>query len=87
MCSACVIGMQWTVTSDDADCMAVMILNSWLPGEPVDLTSFRMQGDMLSTQKEPELLRLLRHARDAAHMYFNAAALIARGIPIKMVDS
>uniref|UniRef100_A0A1B6MC13 separase n=1 Tax=Graphocephala atropunctata TaxID=36148 RepID=A0A1B6MC13_9HEMI len=85
--SPCVIGMLWTVTSDDTDCITVALLNSWLPGQPVDLRSFRSGGDMLSTHKEPELLRLLREARETANVYSNSAALIARGIPIKMRES
>uniref|UniRef100_A0A1B6GBW6 separase n=1 Tax=Cuerna arida TaxID=1464854 RepID=A0A1B6GBW6_9HEMI len=80
----CVIGMQWTVTSDDTDCITVMLLNSWLPGPIMDLTSFRSGGDMLSSRKEPELLRLMRDARETANNYSNSAALIARGIPVKM---
>ncbi|XP_046672802.1 separin [Homalodisca vitripennis] len=80
----CVIGMQWTVTSDDTDCITVMLLNSWLPGPILDLSSFRSAGDMLSSRKEPELLRLLRDARETANNYSNSAALIARGIPVKM---
>ncbi|XP_054278571.1 uncharacterized protein LOC128997018 [Macrosteles quadrilineatus] len=85
--SACVIGMLWTVTSDDTDCMTVMILNSWLPGEPIDLKPFRTTGDMLAPNKEPELLRLMRFARETSQAYSNAAALVARGIPIKMVEN
>lgn len=86
-CSPCVIGMQWTVTSDDTDCMAVMLLNSWLPGCPLDMTGFRPAGDMLTIPKEPELLRLLRHARETAHLLSNAASLIARGLPVTITDA
>lgn len=83
-CSACVIGMLWTVTSEDTDCMTVTLLNSWLPGKPVEISNFNSSLEF--SNKELELLRLLGHVRECAKVYSNSAALVARGIPVTMVE-
>jgi hypothetical protein len=36
--------------------------------------------------QESELLRLMRYARETARAYSNGAALVARGIPVRMVQ-
>lgn len=76
--------MLWLVTSEDTDAMTAMLLNSWLPGEPIDLSDFRPSGGMDIAKHEPELLRVMKPSRNAAYSYTNSAALVSRGIPIKM---
>lgn len=80
--SACMVGMIWPVTSGDTDNMTATLLNNWLPGNPLDLEEFGFTAKKPSQQ--PELLRVMKPARDSTQYYMNAAALVARGIPIKM---
>ncbi|XP_014281234.1 uncharacterized protein Sse isoform X2 [Halyomorpha halys] len=82
-CSGCTLGMLWPVTCHDTDRITMVLANICLPGTPVDTNTFEeVQG---KAKKEPELLRAMRQVRECVNLFSNGAALIARGIPIKLV--
>lgn len=83
--SGCTLGMLWPVTCNDTDKITMILANICMPGTPVDINTFEpVEGEV---KKESELLRALRDVRDCVDLFSNGAALVARGIPIKLVHN
>uniref|UniRef100_A0A146LNI1 separase n=1 Tax=Lygus hesperus TaxID=30085 RepID=A0A146LNI1_LYGHE len=80
--SGCAVAMLWSVTNTDADEMTMEMVNCLLPSSP----SNKLNTRNACTAREPELLRAVAHARKCAKVFTNGAALIARGLPAKIVS-
>ncbi|XP_067004432.2 separin isoform X2 [Anabrus simplex] len=74
--SPCVMGMLWEVTDRDTDALAKKLLDAWLPKKD--------EGREEETVSEPDLLRAMNLGRQATRYFATSAALVARGLPVKI---
>ncbi|XP_053997454.1 separin [Hylaeus anthracinus] len=98
--SPCVLGMLWEVTDADIDKMTTNFISSWIPSPSnrpwtdVDIhmwctgTLKFLKNPQKSTQdapQEPEMLRAVAKSKDACSQYMTAAAVVVRGLPVKLI--
>ncbi|XP_039292974.1 separin [Nilaparvata lugens] len=81
--SPCYFGMLWSALNIPTNVLTLAFLNICLPGVPINVNEVFGQ-DVIDddVKQELELLRAVRPAKAAVSMYMNAAAFIARGIPV-----
>ncbi|RZF42571.1 hypothetical protein LSTR_LSTR001366 [Laodelphax striatellus] len=81
--SPCFFGMLWSVFNTPTNVLTLAFLNMCLPGTPINVNEVIGQEVIDEyTKQEPELLRALRPTKSAIERFMNAAAFIARGIPV-----
>ncbi|XP_071627742.1 uncharacterized protein Sse isoform X2 [Temnothorax longispinosus] len=98
-CSPCLLGMLWEVTDADIDKMTTNFMSTWIPSSSkkswaeVDMDSwssgtlkFTKNGAKDKTKMyEPEMLRAVAKSKNSCSHYMTAAAIVVRGLPIKIV--
>ncbi|XP_015599938.1 separin [Cephus cinctus] len=100
-CSPCVLGMLWEVTDADIDKMTASFLSNWIPStqerpwSDIDPDLWRsgtfgfldIETKNSSNQKtiEPEMLRAVAKSKNVCSHFMTAAAIVVRGLPIKLV--
>ncbi|XP_025996692.1 separin isoform X2 [Solenopsis invicta] len=97
-CSPCLLGMLWTVTDADIDKMTANFMSNWIPSSSekswaeVDVDSwssgtlkFTKNGAKAKTKRESEMLRAVAQSKNSCSHYMTAAAIVVRGLPIKIV--
>ncbi|XP_020292023.1 separin isoform X2 [Pseudomyrmex gracilis] len=96
-CSPCLLGMLWEVTDADIDKMTANFISSWIPSSSekswaeVDLNSW-LSGTLKLTENtkkeeiklDSEMLRAVANAKQTCSQYMTAAAIVVRGLPIKI---
>lgn len=94
----CLIGMLWVVTDIDTDVLTTNLLSTWIPNthktpwqlidekEWIDkgTVTTNEKGSLNEIQNEPDLLKALCLAKNKMKHNCNKAAVIARGIPVKL---
>lgn len=98
--SPCVLGMLWEVTDADIDKMTANFISSWIPSScsrpwsEVNLSAwccgtlkFLNDSEKKASEAtmEPEMLRAVANSKDACSQFMTAAAIVVRGLPIKLV--
>ncbi|XP_031835603.1 extra spindle pole bodies like 1, separase isoform X2 [Nomia melanderi] len=98
--SPCILGMLWEVTDADIDKMTTNFISSWIPSPlnrswaDVDFNTWCegtlkfLDNSAKYTQNiptEPEMLRAVAKSKDVCSQYMTAAAIVVRGLPIKLV--
>ncbi|RLU20460.1 hypothetical protein DMN91_007070 [Ooceraea biroi] len=97
-CSPCLLGMLWEVTDADIDTMTANFMSNWIPSTAerswteVDIASWS-SGTLKFTKNrvndkmemESEMLRAVANAKRSCSQYMTAAAIVVRGLPIKIV--
>ncbi|CAK9799037.1 Espl1 [Anthophora quadrimaculata] len=98
--SPCVLGMLWEVTDADIDKMTTNFISNWIPSPTnrswadVDINMWCagtlkfLKSPQKSTENvpiEPEMLRAVAKSKDACSQYMTAAAIVVRGLPIKLI--
>ncbi|XP_026299547.1 separin isoform X2 [Apis mellifera] len=98
--SPCVLGMLWEVTDADTDKMTTNFISNWIPSPlnrpwtDVDINMWCLgilkflKNSHKSSQNlsiEPEMLRAIAKSKDVCSHYMTAAAIIVRGLPIKLI--
>ncbi|KAK2582701.1 hypothetical protein KPH14_004975 [Odynerus spinipes] len=97
--SPCILGMQWEVTDSDIDKMTTNFISTWIPSSTerswsrVDIDAW-CHGNLRFVKDhqkktdnvtiEPEMLRAISRSKEACSLYMTAAAIITRGLPIKL---
>lgn len=90
--------MLWEVTDVDIDKMTAHFISNWIPSSSekswaeVDIDSW-IGGILKLTKKtkknktemEPEMLRAVAKAKNSCCHFMTAAAIIVRGLPMKIV--
>ncbi|KAK9297376.1 hypothetical protein QLX08_008938 [Tetragonisca angustula] len=97
--SPCVLGMLWEVTDADTDKMTTNFISNWIPSPSsrpwtdVDINTW-CAGTLkfLKTRQfsqnvpvEPEMLRAVAKSKDICSQYMTAAAIVVRGLPVKLI--
>ncbi|CAL7940926.1 unnamed protein product [Xylocopa violacea] len=96
--SPSVLGMLWEVTDADIDKMTTNFISNWIPSPlnrpwtDVDISMWCsgtlkfLQYPQKSIQNiEPEMLRAVAKSKDVCSQYMTAAAIVVRGLPIKLI--
>ncbi|XP_076756318.1 extra spindle pole bodies like 1, separase [Xylocopa sonorina] len=98
--SPAVLGMLWEVTDADTDKMTTNFISNWIPSPlnrpwtDVDINMWCsgtlkfLQCPQKSIQNaaiEPEMLRAVAKSKDVCSQYMTAAAIVVRGLPIKLI--
>ncbi|XP_043252364.1 separin isoform X1 [Colletes gigas] len=98
--SPCVLGMLWEITDVDIDKMTTNFISSWIPSPlnrpwaDVDINMWlagilkfpkNSQKVGLNIPLEPEMLRAVAKSKYACSQYMTAAAIVIRGLPIKLI--
>ncbi|XP_003487939.2 separin [Bombus impatiens] len=97
--SPCVLGMLWEVTDADTDKMTTNFISNWIPSPlnrpwaDVDINMWcagtlkflknRKSSQNVST--ESEMLRAIAKSKDICSQYMTAAAIVVRGLPVKLI--
>ncbi|KYN05936.1 PREDICTED: separin [Cyphomyrmex costatus] len=97
-CSPCLLGMLWEITDADIDKMTANFMSNWIPSSvekswaEVDKDSwisgtlkFTKNGVKDKTKMESEMLRAVAKAKNSCIHYMTAAAIIVRGLPVKII--
>ncbi|KAL3285845.1 hypothetical protein HHI36_000365 [Cryptolaemus montrouzieri] len=95
----CLIGMLWVVTDVETDLLTTRLLSSWIPNSKkahwqcVDQIEWAQSGKVIIKENEypeailePDLLKALCIAKNGIKYLCNKAAVVARGIPVKLVN-
>ncbi|XP_076168881.1 extra spindle pole bodies like 1, separase isoform X2 [Ptiloglossa arizonensis] len=98
--SPCVLGMLWEVTDADIDKMTTNFISNWIPSPmnrpwtDVDINMWcagtlkflkTSQKSAQNVPQEPEMLRAVAKSKDVCSQYMTAAAIVVRGLPIKLI--
>ncbi|KAL6436522.1 hypothetical protein ACFW04_004774 [Cataglyphis niger] len=97
-CSPCLLGMLWEVTDFDIDKMTAHFMSNWVPSiserswADVDIDNWN-SGTLKFTKKtekdkmetESEMLRAVAKSKNKCSHYMTAAAIIVRGLPMKII--
>ncbi|XP_076242882.1 extra spindle pole bodies like 1, separase isoform X2 [Calliopsis andreniformis] len=99
--SPSVLGMLWEVTDADIDKMTTNFISNWIPSPlnrpwtDVDINTwcagslkFLDKNSLTTTQNvpmEPEMLRAVAKSKNICSQYMTAAAIVVRGLPIKLI--
>ncbi|KOC62271.1 Separin [Habropoda laboriosa] len=98
--SPCVLGMLWEVTDADIDRMTTNFISNWIPSPinrswaDVDINMWCagtlkfLKNPQKGTENvpiEPEMLRAVAKSKDVCSQYMTAAAIVVRGLPIKLI--
>ncbi|KAL6266836.1 hypothetical protein P5V15_003665 [Pogonomyrmex californicus] len=100
-CSPCLLGMLWEVTDVDIDKMTTNFMSNWIPSSSkkswaeVDIDSwssgvgvtliYKKKEEKDKIKMEPEMLRAVAKSKNSCSHYMTAAAIVIRGLPIKIV--
>ncbi|KYN09010.1 PREDICTED: separin [Trachymyrmex cornetzi] len=97
-CSPCLLGMLWEVTDADIDKMTANFISNWIPSSSekswteVDkdkwisgTLKFTKNGAKDKPEMESEMLRAVAKAKNSCLHYMTAAAIVIRGLPVKIV--
>ncbi|XP_014222062.1 separin [Trichogramma pretiosum] len=97
-CSPCILGMLWEVTDADIDKMTAEFISSWITSaakrswSDVNLSAWskgviEFKKDQRNEIKhENDMLVAVSKSKDICRQYMTSAAIIVRGLPIKLVD-
>ncbi|XP_015437312.1 PREDICTED: separin [Dufourea novaeangliae] len=98
--SPCVLGMLWEVTDADIDKMTANFISNWIPSQlnrswaDVDINMWcagtlkflrNREECTENVPVEPEMLRAVAKSKDVCSQYMTAAAIVVRGLPIKLI--
>ncbi|KAK0182022.1 hypothetical protein PV327_000194 [Microctonus hyperodae] len=98
-CSPNVLGMLWEVTDVDTDKMTTTFISNWIPSKAsrpwhdIDLDQWSNGNYIFKAAEpnakmakpmEPEMLRALAEAKEICSQYMTSAAVVTRGLPIKL---
>ncbi|KAG5330739.1 ESPL1 protein, partial [Acromyrmex charruanus] len=97
-CSPCLLGMLWEVTDADIDKMTANFMSNWIPSSSekswteIDkdkwisgTLKFIKNGVKDKPEMESEMLRAVAKAKNSCLHYMTAAAIVIRGLPVKIV--
>ncbi|XP_076290661.1 extra spindle pole bodies like 1, separase isoform X2 [Lasioglossum baleicum] len=98
--SPCVLGMLWEITDADIDKMTTNFISNWIPSSSnrswadVDVNTWcagtlkflkNRRGSSQNLSMEPEMLRAVAKSKSVCSQYMTAAAIVVRGLPIKLI--
>ncbi|XP_033208353.1 separin [Belonocnema kinseyi] len=95
-CSPSTLGMLWEVTDGDCDKLTATFMSNWIPsenkGSAQNINFAEWDKGILSPDEkvevpqpvEFEMLRALAKSKDVCGQYMTAAAVIVRGLPIRL---
>ncbi|KAL0124988.1 hypothetical protein PUN28_004256 [Cardiocondyla obscurior] len=97
-CSPCILGTLWEITDVDIDKMSTNFMSNWIPSSSekswseVDIDSwssgtlkFTNSRAKSETKMESEMLRAMAKSKNSCSHFMTAAAVVVRGLPIKIV--
>ncbi|OXU29495.1 hypothetical protein TSAR_010098 [Trichomalopsis sarcophagae] len=96
-CSPCILGMLWEVTDGDIDLMTAKFMSKWASSENKRSWNgvkeslwyhgkLEFQGRVANVKNEPDMLLAVAKSKDVCKQYMTSAAIVVRGLPVKLVD-